>query len=113
LKEEAVDRTMWRNRFRGGFGLVVRQNTERMNPIKYCTIITKTCTLQFLGTVSKPIGVSYEGHHKQRRVNVVFYKFPIYERMYNKILCSHTHTHTHTQLYYSRVPASLLYTART
>ena len=28
LKEEAVDRTMWRNRFRGGFGPVVRQNTE-------------------------------------------------------------------------------------
>ena len=31
LKEEALDRTMWRNRFRGGFGPVVRQNTERMN----------------------------------------------------------------------------------
>ena len=28
LKEEALDRTMWRNRFRGGFGHVVRQNTE-------------------------------------------------------------------------------------
>ena len=28
LKEEAIDRTMWRNRFRGGFGPVVRQNTE-------------------------------------------------------------------------------------
>ena len=28
LKEEAVDSTMWRNRFRGGFGPVVRQNTE-------------------------------------------------------------------------------------
>ena len=33
LKEEAVDRTMWRNRFRGGFGPVVRQNTERMNEL--------------------------------------------------------------------------------
>ena len=31
LKEEALDRTMWRNRFRGGFGPVVRQNTEGMN----------------------------------------------------------------------------------
>jgi len=31
LKEEALDRTMWRNRFRGGFGPVVRQNTEWMN----------------------------------------------------------------------------------
>ena len=28
LKEEALGRTMWRNRFRGGFGTVVRQNTE-------------------------------------------------------------------------------------
>ena len=28
LKEEALDRTMWRNRFGGGFGTVVRQNTE-------------------------------------------------------------------------------------
>ena len=28
LKEEGLDRTMWRNRFRGGFGPVIRQNTE-------------------------------------------------------------------------------------
>jgi hypothetical protein len=28
LKEEALDRIMWRNRFRGGFGPVIRQNTE-------------------------------------------------------------------------------------
>jgi len=28
LKEEALNRTMWRNRFGGGFGPVVRQNTE-------------------------------------------------------------------------------------
>ena len=28
LKEEALDRTMWRNRFRGAFGPVFRQNTE-------------------------------------------------------------------------------------
>ena len=28
LKEEVLDRTMWRNRFRGGFAPVVRQNTE-------------------------------------------------------------------------------------
>jgi hypothetical protein len=31
LKEEALDRTMWRNRFGRGFGPVVRQNTEWMN----------------------------------------------------------------------------------
>jgi len=28
LKEEALDCTMWRGRFGGGFGSVVRQNTE-------------------------------------------------------------------------------------
>ena len=28
LKEESLDRTMWRNRFGGGFEPVVRQNTE-------------------------------------------------------------------------------------
>jgi len=28
LKEEALDRTMWRNPFGGAFGHVVRQNTE-------------------------------------------------------------------------------------
>ena len=28
LKEEALDRTMWRNRFGGGFESVVRQNIE-------------------------------------------------------------------------------------
>ena len=28
LKEEALDRTMWRNHFGGGFGPIVRQNTE-------------------------------------------------------------------------------------
>jgi hypothetical protein len=27
-KEESLNRTMWRNRFRGGFGPAVRQNTE-------------------------------------------------------------------------------------
>jgi len=31
LKEEALDHTMWRNRFEGGFEPVVRQNTELMN----------------------------------------------------------------------------------
>jgi hypothetical protein len=28
LNEETLERTMWRNRFGGGFGPVVRQNTE-------------------------------------------------------------------------------------
>ena len=30
LKEDALDRTMWRNRFGGGFEPVVRQNIEWM-----------------------------------------------------------------------------------
>ena len=33
LKEEALDRTMWRNRFRRGFEPVVRQNTEGINEL--------------------------------------------------------------------------------
>jgi len=33
LKEEALDRTMWRHRFGGGIGPVVRQNTECMNEL--------------------------------------------------------------------------------
>jgi len=35
LKEEVLDRTMWRNRFGGSFGPVVRQNTEWMNEHSY------------------------------------------------------------------------------
>jgi hypothetical protein len=31
LKEEALDRTVWRNRFGRGFGRFVKQNPERMN----------------------------------------------------------------------------------
>jgi len=34
LKEEALDRTMWRHRFGGGFRPVVGQNTELMNEYK-------------------------------------------------------------------------------
>ena len=33
LKEEALDRTMWRARFGRGFGHVVRQTTKRMNGV--------------------------------------------------------------------------------
>ena len=36
LKEEALDRTMWRNCFAGGFGPVVRQNTEWMIFLTLC-----------------------------------------------------------------------------
>ena len=44
LKEEALDRTVWRDRFGGGFGPVVRQNTKLMNGlhVKY-----PLCFLEF------------------------------------------------------------------
>jgi len=38
LKEEALDRTMWRNRFGGGFGPVVRQNNEWIYKYMYIYI---------------------------------------------------------------------------
>jgi len=48
LKEEALDRTMWRNRYGGGFEPVVRQNTEWINKRSsyiwyhhYCVAIVK------------------------------------------------------------------------
>ena len=41
LKEEALDRTMWRHRFGGGFGPVVRQNIEWMSLAKYLNISKK------------------------------------------------------------------------
>jgi len=40
LKEEALDRTMWKNRFGGGFEPVVRQNTEWMNEIQVCQAVS-------------------------------------------------------------------------
>ena len=42
LKEETLDRTMWRHRFGGGFGTVVRQNTEWM-------VAVMAMLLQWLG----------------------------------------------------------------
>ena len=48
LKEEALDRIMWRNRFRGGFGPVVRQNTELLNepPVeKHWTVTERSTTV--------------------------------------------------------------------
>ena len=45
LKEEALDRTMWRHRFGGGFGPVVRHNTEWMNEWMNGAITTVPHTL--------------------------------------------------------------------
>ena len=38
LKEEALDRTVWRHRFGGGFGPAVRILNERMNECIYIYI---------------------------------------------------------------------------
>jgi len=51
LKEEALDRTIWRHRFGGGFGPVVRQNTEWMNDMlrgSSLLIIRRYCCLLFV-----------------------------------------------------------------
>ena len=50
LKEEALDRTMWRARFGRGFERVVRQTTKGMN-ISRC-IFTLWCDLLRLTCVS-------------------------------------------------------------
>ena len=47
LKEEALDCTMWRNRFGGGFEPVIRQITECMNesaPFTIQTVGMQLCT---------------------------------------------------------------------
>ena len=44
LKEEALDRTIWRHRFGGGFGPVVRQNTEWMNELQSLNFNTELNT---------------------------------------------------------------------
>ena len=38
LKEEALDRTMWRARFGRGFGPLVRETTKRLNPSYSLTV---------------------------------------------------------------------------
>jgi hypothetical protein len=37
LKEEALDRPMWRNCFGGGFETIVRLNTERIKELQFST----------------------------------------------------------------------------
>ena len=39
LKEETLDRTMWRNCFGGGFGPVVRQNSSSSSSIGTATLV--------------------------------------------------------------------------
>ena len=51
LKEEALDRTMWRARFGRGFGPVVRQTTKWMNECQI-NIGQKVKTVKFEGLTS-------------------------------------------------------------
>jgi hypothetical protein len=44
LKEEALDRTMWRARFGRGFGPVVRQTTKLMNESSLILIPTRVAS---------------------------------------------------------------------
>jgi len=46
LKEEALHRTIWRHRFGGGFGPVVRQNTEWMNECDIQLVHLLVCNTQ-------------------------------------------------------------------
>jgi len=52
LKEEALDRTKWRNRFGGGFGPVVKQNNAWMNEWIPLWIISVFCR-EFHGKFSR------------------------------------------------------------
>ena len=54
LKEEALHRTIWRHRFGGGFGPVVRQNTEWMSPNFHCWV-----SLASFQTLVTPCGGSW------------------------------------------------------
>ena len=51
LKEEALDRTVWRNRFGGGFGPVVKQNTEWMNEYIYIYVCVCVCVCVCVTTI--------------------------------------------------------------
>ena len=53
LKEEALDPTMWRNRFGGGVGHVVRQNTEWMNVYCVCSKSNYTININVRPDITK------------------------------------------------------------
>jgi len=54
FKEEALDRSMWRNHFGGGFGPVVRQNTEWMSQRKKRHSLCKNEYFQVLYSMLLP-----------------------------------------------------------
>jgi len=70
LKEEALHRTIWRHRFGGGFGPVIRENIEWMNEYitskkwlitaiqQFCVLFTpnaRSCNAAIMGHLSSKI----------------------------------------------------------
>jgi hypothetical protein len=81
LKEENLDRTVWRNRFGGSYGTVVRQNTEWMNMavsvfihkfIRISYIETVTCT-QSVFDVVRYNQLKLKSFIYERDVNIFFF----------------------------------------
>jgi hypothetical protein len=83
LKEEALDRTMWRDRFGRGFGPVVKQTTKWMNFISICCremrerwsnfyneVVTFRTTRfnihKLYKVLTLRLGVSYRSQNRQR-----------------------------------------------
>ena len=91
LKEKALDRTMWRNRFGGGFGPVVRQNTEWMiewNEIDYNTILcTVIRTLSLYGKnffIGPVYLIIFYGNNTLYLNIYFFFSFYIHKFLYTK-----------------------------
>ena len=56
LKEEALDRTMWRNRFGGGFGPVVRiRNDVSRQKVSGVDRLRQTCDLNKTVTLNRKL----------------------------------------------------------
>jgi hypothetical protein len=51
MKEEALDRTVWRARFGRGFGRIVRQSNKRMNECLVCIWTGLCCLMVTICTV--------------------------------------------------------------
>ena len=65
LKGEALDRTIWRHRFGGGFGPVVRQNTEWMNEWMNEWIVTDDTKRKVEGMWNEWVGIEIQPMDKR------------------------------------------------
>jgi hypothetical protein len=59
LKEEALDRIMWRARFGRGFGPVVRQTTKWMNELLLFVLLHDYCILHILTCMDASLNKLY------------------------------------------------------